>query len=248
MGRTAGETLVAERRDTGGCSLENELEGPELGRQVAATREPEDRDRALRERARGPQPNEQGAAVVVIHVHDGDVRLPGVKDRLGVVTQGGDGYGAAQAVPGPLFTFAAYLGTVMEPHPNGALGGLLALLVIQMFPQLLAFVAIFLLLFAMVGLLVAGDVLRGASDLLATSSGTAARGAQVPVALVPLTQGSMNMVLVCMPSLLSVLTLSAAIHVATSDRSRPPPISRANSGRPYSSAHVGYMPPHSISQ
>ena len=36
----------------------------------------------------------------------------------------------------------------------------------------------------------------------------------VTVALVPLTQGSMNMVLVCMPSLLSVLTLSAAIHVA----------------------------------
>lgn len=34
------------------------------------------------------------------------------------------------------------------------------------------------------------------------------------VALVPLTKGSMNMVLVCMPSLLSVLTLSAAIHVA----------------------------------
>ncbi len=34
------------------------------------------------------------------------------------------------------------------------------------------------------------------------------------VALVPLTRGSMNMVLVCMPSLLSVLTLSAAIHVA----------------------------------
>src|SRR5690606_25436189 len=34
------------------------------------------------------------------------------------------------------------------------------------------------------------------------------------VALVPLTQGTMNMVLVCMPTLLSVLTLSAAIHVA----------------------------------
>ena len=27
------------------------------------------------------------------------------------------GYGAAQAVPGPLFTFAAYLGTVMGPRP-----------------------------------------------------------------------------------------------------------------------------------
>ena len=35
------------------------------------------------------------------------------------------GYGAAQAVPGPLFTFAAYLGTVMAPAPNGWLGGLI---------------------------------------------------------------------------------------------------------------------------
>ena len=32
------------------------------------------------------------------------------------------GYGAAQAVPGPLFTFAAYLGTVMGPAPNGWAG------------------------------------------------------------------------------------------------------------------------------
>ena len=37
------------------------------------------------------------------------------------------GYGAAQAVPGPLFTFAAYLGTVMEPPVNGWIGGLLCL-------------------------------------------------------------------------------------------------------------------------
>jgi chromate transporter len=35
------------------------------------------------------------------------------------------GYGAAQAVPGPLFTFAAYLGTVMAPPPHGWLGGLI---------------------------------------------------------------------------------------------------------------------------
>src|SRR5260370_40645287 len=34
------------------------------------------------------------------------------------------GYGAAQAVPGPLFTFAAYLGTVMGPAPQGWIGGL----------------------------------------------------------------------------------------------------------------------------
>ncbi len=32
------------------------------------------------------------------------------------------GYGAAQAVPGPLFTFAAYLGAVMGPQPNGWVG------------------------------------------------------------------------------------------------------------------------------
>jgi chromate transporter len=37
------------------------------------------------------------------------------------------GYGAAQAVPGPLFTFSAYLGAVMEPEPNGVTGGALAL-------------------------------------------------------------------------------------------------------------------------
>ncbi len=37
------------------------------------------------------------------------------------------GYGAAQAVPGPLFTFAAYLGAVMGPAPHGWAGGLLCL-------------------------------------------------------------------------------------------------------------------------
>lgn len=37
------------------------------------------------------------------------------------------GYGAAQAVPGPLFTFAAYLGAVMGPQPNGWLGATLSL-------------------------------------------------------------------------------------------------------------------------
>jgi len=37
------------------------------------------------------------------------------------------GYGAAQAVPGPLFTFAAYLGAIMGPEPNGWLGALLCI-------------------------------------------------------------------------------------------------------------------------
>ncbi len=37
------------------------------------------------------------------------------------------GYGAAQAVPGPLFTFAAYLGVVMGPEPNGVAGAVICL-------------------------------------------------------------------------------------------------------------------------
>jgi chromate transporter len=40
------------------------------------------------------------------------------------------GYGAAQAVPGPLFTFSAYLGFVMQPEPNGLAGAALALVAI----------------------------------------------------------------------------------------------------------------------
>jgi chromate transporter len=50
------------------------------------------------------------------------------------------GYGAAQAVPGPLFTFAAYLGTVMSPAPDGVAGALLCLIAVFL-PGLLLVVA-----------------------------------------------------------------------------------------------------------
>ena len=40
------------------------------------------------------------------------------------------GYGAAQAVPGPLFTFAAYLGAVVQVGPRGAVGAALGLIAI----------------------------------------------------------------------------------------------------------------------
>lgn len=40
------------------------------------------------------------------------------------------GYGAAQAVPGPLSTFAAYLGAARHTAPNGIVGGVLALVAI----------------------------------------------------------------------------------------------------------------------
>jgi chromate transporter len=40
------------------------------------------------------------------------------------------GYGAAQSMPGPLFTFAAYLGAVMGPSPNGIVGAVVAVVAI----------------------------------------------------------------------------------------------------------------------
>lgn len=40
------------------------------------------------------------------------------------------GYGATQAVPGPLFTFSAYLGAVMGPEPHGWTGAWLTLVAI----------------------------------------------------------------------------------------------------------------------
>ncbi len=46
------------------------------------------------------------------------------------------GYGAAQAVPGPLFTFAAFLGASLGPQPNGVAGAAVALVAIFL-PSLL---------------------------------------------------------------------------------------------------------------
>ncbi|GAN67767.1 chromate efflux transporter [Acetobacter orleanensis] len=51
------------------------------------------------------------------------------------------GYGVAQAVPGPLFTFAAYLGTVTGSAPNGISGGLICLIAIYL-PSFLLLVGI----------------------------------------------------------------------------------------------------------
>ena len=70
------------------------------------------------------------------------------------------GYGAAQAVPGPLFTFSAYLGTVMGPAPNGWVGAILCL------------VAMFLPAFLLViGPLPFWDELRGRSQTQAALRG-----------------------------------------------------------------------------
>jgi chromate transporter len=52
------------------------------------------------------------------------------------------GYGAAQAVPGPLFTFTAYLGAVMGPQPNGWLGAAICLVAVFLPSFLLVFGAL----------------------------------------------------------------------------------------------------------
>jgi chromate transporter len=51
------------------------------------------------------------------------------------------GYGAAQAVPGPLFSFAAYLGAAMIPAPNNWLGGAICLVAIYL-PSFLLLVGV----------------------------------------------------------------------------------------------------------
>jgi chromate transporter len=65
----------------------------------------------------------------------GHVVLPLLNDAVvtpGWVSQQAflGGYGAAQAVPGPLFTFSAYLGAIEEPTPNGVAGATIALVAI----------------------------------------------------------------------------------------------------------------------
>ncbi len=65
----------------------------------------------------------------------GHVVLPLLRDAVvipGWVSDNGflAGYGAAQAVPGPLFTFAAYLGAVSNVAPGGVAGAAIALVAI----------------------------------------------------------------------------------------------------------------------
>jgi chromate transporter len=67
-----------------------------------------------------------GGGHVVLPLLQASVVPPGWVDNDAFLA----GYGAAQAVPGPLFTFAAYLGTVMEPKPNGWIGASICVIAI----------------------------------------------------------------------------------------------------------------------
>jgi len=79
-----------------------------------------------------------GGGHVVLPLLDATVVDPGwVSDSQFLA-----GYGAAQAVPGPLFSFSAFLGTVSAPTPNGPSGAVIALTAIFLPSLLLIFGAL----------------------------------------------------------------------------------------------------------
>lgn len=67
-----------------------------------------------------------GGGHVVLPLLQGAVVAPGFVAQSAFLA----GYGAAQAVPGPLFTFAAFLGAAASAPPGGAPGAALALVAI----------------------------------------------------------------------------------------------------------------------
>jgi len=69
-----------------------------------------------------------GGGHVVLPVLQKEVVPPGFIGNDAFVA----GYGAAQAIPGPLFTFAAYLGAQMRLPPNGWIGAVLCLIAIYL--------------------------------------------------------------------------------------------------------------------
>jgi len=63
-----------------------------------------------------------GGGHVVLPLLQSEVVPPGWVSETAFLA----GYGATQAVPGPMFTFAAFLGASMQDSPNGWAGGLIA--------------------------------------------------------------------------------------------------------------------------
>lgn len=69
-----------------------------------------------------------GGGHVVLPLLQAEVVTPGWVSNADFLA----GYGMAQAVPGPLFTFAAYLGAVTGPPPNGLAGATIALVALSL--------------------------------------------------------------------------------------------------------------------
>jgi len=79
-----------------------------------------------------------GGGHVVLPLLDAGVVAPGWVSPDAFLA----GYGAAQAVPGPLFSFAAYLGAVSASGPGGVAGAVLALVAIFLPGALLVLAAL----------------------------------------------------------------------------------------------------------
>ena len=76
-----------------------------------------------------------GGGHVVLPLLEAELVTPGLIPRDLFLA----GYGAAQAVPGPLFSFAAYTGALLTNPPNGLWGATLALVMIYLPSFLLVF-------------------------------------------------------------------------------------------------------------
>lgn len=76
-----------------------------------------------------------GGGHVVLPLLQAEVVTPGWVSNEAFLA----GYGLAQAVPGPLFTFAAYLGAVMNTPPNGIWGASIALVALLLPGMLLVY-------------------------------------------------------------------------------------------------------------
>jgi chromate transporter len=76
-----------------------------------------------------------GGGHVVLPLLQAEVVTPGWVSNEAFLS----GYGLAQAVPGPLFTFAAYLGAVMNVPPNGLAGAAIALFALLLPGMLLVY-------------------------------------------------------------------------------------------------------------
>jgi chromate transporter len=76
-----------------------------------------------------------GGGHVVLPLLQAEVVTPGWVSNEAFLA----GYGLAQAVPGPLFTFAAYLGAVMNSPPTGLAGATIALVALLLPGMLLVY-------------------------------------------------------------------------------------------------------------
>jgi chromate transporter len=76
-----------------------------------------------------------GGGHVVLPLLQAEVVTPGWVSNEAFLA----GYGLAQAIPGPVFTFAAYLGAIMNTPPNGLAGAVIALVALLLPGMLLVY-------------------------------------------------------------------------------------------------------------